>query len=125
MPVFIDPSSEQFSSFAKCGHKGEVVMLNLLRFNVDGGEQSYAEYGQAIYPMLQARGAEVIYQGAGLPTVIGGDEQWDEMLLVRYPAIDAFIDMVTSDEYQAIVHLRTAAVADSRLYPLASENGLG
>ena len=51
-------------------------------------------------------------------TVIGpADEQWDVLILVRYPSPTAFIDMVTTPEYQALSGHRTAALADSRLVP--------
>jgi hypothetical protein len=42
-------------------------------------------------------------------------ESWDEVVLVHYPSRRAFLRMVQSDAYRAIVHHRTAALADSRL----------
>ncbi|PHQ56461.1 MAG: hypothetical protein COA29_04190 [Porticoccus sp.] len=40
------------------------------------------------------------------------------MLLVRYPSIDAFLEMINSPEYKKIVHHRAAAMDDSRLMPM-------
>ena len=37
------------------------------------------------------------------------------MLLVSYPTRQAFLDMVSSPEYQAIEHLRTDALVRSEL----------
>ncbi len=47
-------------------------------------------------------------------TVIG-DEEWDVILLVRYPTRRQFVDMVNDPDYQAIAPIRSAALADSRL----------
>ena len=42
-------------------------------------------------------------------------EQWDELLLVRYPSKAAFLGMLADPEYRAATVHRTAALADSRL----------
>jgi uncharacterized protein (DUF1330 family) len=39
-------------------------------------------------------------------------------LLVRYPSLDAFLEMIDSPEYKSSVHHRTAAIDDSRLIPM-------
>ena len=47
-------------------------------------------------------------------TVIG-EEDWDEVLVVKYPSKDAFIEMAMDPEYLEILKHRTAGVLDSRL----------
>lgn len=42
-------------------------------------------------------------------------EQWDLLLLVRYPSSAAFLSMLADPEYQAATVHRSAALADSRL----------
>jgi uncharacterized protein (DUF1330 family) len=37
------------------------------------------------------------------------------MVLVKYPSVGHFVDMISAPEYQAIVHHRSAALDDSRL----------
>jgi hypothetical protein len=44
-------------------------------------------------------------------------EQWDDVLRVEYPNTKAFIDMIESSTYQAILYHRVAALEDSRLVP--------
>lgn len=90
-------------------------MLNLLRFKPDGGAESYAAYGEAVTPLLEKCGGEVIYAGQPNELVIGKD-RWDLMLLVRYPTRETFLGMVTSEEYLSVVHLREQALEDSILY---------
>ncbi len=43
------------------------------------------------------------------------DKDWHLVVLVRYPSAQAFVEMVASDEYRAVVMHRSAALADSRL----------
>jgi uncharacterized protein (DUF1330 family) len=43
------------------------------------------------------------------------DEQWDLLLLVRYPSAAAFLSMLSDPEYKAATVHRSAALSDSRL----------
>ncbi len=119
MPV--DPTPEQVSRLVKEDTGGPVVMLNLLRFKPDGGRESYEAYGAKAFPFLQESGAEIVFAGEAASPLIGEDDSdWDSVLLVRYPSVQAFLDMVTSEGYQAITHLRTEALERAELHPLAA-----
>ena len=96
--------------------EGPVVMLNLLRFK-PGGEESYAEYGAAVLPLLEKAGGRIVWSGNGGPPVIG-EGRWDLVVLVEYPTRQAFIEMTSSPEFAAASHLRTAALEASELHPL-------
>ena len=97
--------------------EGPVVMLNLLAFKPDGGAERYAEYAEAVAPLLERVGGRVLFAGAAGEVVIG-EEGWDVIALAEYPSRQAFIDMVDSPEYLAIAHLRTEALARSELHPM-------
>ena len=43
------------------------------------------------------------------------EERWDEVLLVRYPSVAAFVGMLQQHDYQAATVHRTAALEDARL----------
>jgi uncharacterized protein (DUF1330 family) len=43
------------------------------------------------------------------------DEQWDQVLLVKYPSVDAFLTMIRMPDYLAATVHREAALEDSRL----------
>lgn len=103
--------------FAARAEEGPVVMLNLLAFKPDGGEERYMEYGAAVAPLLEKVGGRIVFAGAASPALIG-EEGWDVVALVEYPSRQAFLDMVGSAEYQAISHLRTEALAKGELHPL-------
>lgn len=111
--TYINPSREQIEAFARMDLEGPLVMLNLLKFNPEGGAETYARYGQAAAPFLQAAGATVRYLGNVAATVIGGEE-WDEVILVEYPSRAAFIEMTQNPDYPS--EIRSGALLDSRLY---------
>lgn len=126
----IDPTRESIKCFAEQFPADQpVVMLNLLRFRDQAayadasiapcsGRRAYATYSKLIEPILAAAGGEVVWMGNSFSSLIAPPgEQWDEVLLVKYPNKNAFLGMIQSEAYRAIVHHRTAALADSRLVP--------
>lgn len=123
----IDPTPGAFSEALKVIPKGQpVVMLNLLAFREqakyeDGsescsGREAYARYSRKAIKHVAACGGEVVFMGAATSHLVApADEHWDEVLLVRYPSIDAFVGMVMNPEYQAFAGHRTAALHNARL----------
>ena len=105
-----------------------VVMLNLLNyrdlaepgFGVDGlsGREAYGVYGRKFAELNPRFGGEPIWMGRALNTIIG-DEDWDVVILVRYPTRRQFLDMINDPDYQAISPIRAAALADSRLVEMS------
>ena len=46
-----------------------IVMLNLLRFRPDGGQERYAAYLEVAGPIVARFGAEIIFVGDGSPAL--------------------------------------------------------
>jgi uncharacterized protein (DUF1330 family) len=129
MMKVIDPTPESFSALGKdVPANTPIVMLNLLRFKTQAeypadsefvpctGREAYARYAKHAATALVAAGAEVIWAGHALShPIVPPGEQWDNILLVRYPDIDAFLTMVMAESYQRETVHRTAALDDSRL----------
>ena len=129
----VEPTAAQLSTLDGLDQDQPIVMLNLLRFRAVAdyaehpdlaptepisGADAYQRYGEAVQPHLSEVGASVQYLATCGSTVIGPtDEQWDSIILVRYPNPAAFIGMVTKPAYQALSGHRTAALEDSRLVP--------
>jgi uncharacterized protein (DUF1330 family) len=104
------PTPEQFAALAARPPDAPVVMVNLLKFKTPDGLEHYLQYGREVASHLKRVGATVRYAG-GAPAVVIGDGQqpwWDAILVVEYPTPQAFIDMVTTQEY-AKVHEHRAA----------------
>ena len=108
------PNQDAFAAFSQRAGEGPVYMLNLLEFRPAGGAERYAEYGEAVAPLLARAAGKPVFAGRPSESLIGEGE-WDLMILVSYPTRQAFLDMVSSPEYQAIEHLRTEALVRSEL----------
>jgi uncharacterized protein (DUF1330 family) len=114
-----------FNAFVTGDADSAVVMLNLLRFEPDGGREKYLEYLRMAKPILARFGAQILFCGDGLPVLTTGSAQaWDAVVLVRYPRRSAFMNMVADPEYQRAFTIGKAAIADIVLQPLTSFDSL-
>ena len=85
-----------------------VVMVNLMRFrerSLDGdgsGWDAYLRYSALTVPMIKARGGTLLWTGDAKAVALGRQDgnQWDYLALVYYPDVAAFIDMMTSEDYE-------------------------
>jgi len=76
----------------------EIFVPNLLRFK-PGGRAEYQKYGQVSGALMRERNAWLTFALQGeLPLV--SDETWEILLLVRYPTLEALIDMNSQDSWQ-------------------------
>ena len=114
----VDLIDEQLERYLAEGPDEPVVMLNLLRFKLDGGRDRYFEYVEAMAPVMPKYGLELVYVGSGdMPLAAEPGQEWDAVVLVRYPSRQAFADMVRSPEYQAVEHLRAEGLIEATLQP--------
>jgi uncharacterized protein (DUF1330 family) len=96
--------------------QGPVVMVNLMRFHarsLDGdgsGWDAYLRYSALTVPMIKARGGTLLWTGDARAVALGEQDgnQWDYLALVYYPSVAAFVDMMTSEDYENLcdVHRR-------------------
>jgi uncharacterized protein (DUF1330 family) len=103
------------------GHQGPVVMLNLMRFypssrDGDGsGWDAYLRYSAQTVPMIKSRGGTLLWTGDAKAVALGARDgnQWDYVALVYYPSVAAFIDMMTSADYENLCdpHRRNGCAA--------------
>ena len=112
----IDPRGADLKRLMEEDPGGPVVMLNLLRFRPDGRE-SYSRYAEALGDRFLTRyGAEVLYAGQGSTVLVAEPgQEWDMVLLVRYPNREAFSRMVADPDYQEVTHLRSEALVEAVL----------
>ncbi|WP_158781447.1 DUF1330 domain-containing protein [Pantoea sp. BAV 3049] len=100
-----------------------IVMLNLIRFEPDGGRERYLDYLQMAKPVLARFGAKILFGGDGLPPLTTGQE-WNAVVLVQYPSRSAFRNLSGDAEYQVAFKVGEAAIADIVLQPLKHIDGL-
>ena len=88
--------------------RAPVVMVNLMRFHersLDGdgsGWDAYLRYSAHTVPMIKTRGGTLLWTGNAKAVALGqqAGNQWDYLALVYYPSVAAFIDMMTSADYE-------------------------
>ena len=88
--------------------QGPVVMVNLMRFHersLDGdgsGWDAYLRYSALTVPMIKARGGTLLWTGDAKAVALGpqAGNQWHYLALVYYPSVAAFVDMMTSADYE-------------------------
>ena len=110
----LTPTPEQFKAFTELQDEGPIMMVNLLKFKPDGGRESYQTYAEKFQEMMAPKGVEVLYLGHAVMSLIG-EEEWDEVIVVKYPSRDSFVEMATNEAYQEIAKYRTEGLLDSRL----------
>lgn len=91
-----------------------IYMLNALWLKSDGGRDKYLAYGEAMQPLLEKAGAEVMPNYAPEQAIIG-DWDPDVFFFVKYPNQSAFETMISSDAYKNVMHLREEAIDKSLL----------
>ena len=91
--------------------EGPVVMVNLVRFR-DRAE--YKRYSELTMPLIKARGGTVLWAGEVEGAAFGDPEKdkWDYVVLVYYPSRAAFLDMMSSAEYEKANAHREAALEE-------------
>lgn len=136
---YLEPTQDAGRAFIERKIRGEVVMLNLLRFRQIAdysatpslapdmpisGAEAYDRYIAHTLPLLKKSGGDILFMGEGGSFLIGPqDERWDRALLVRQTSVDAFLAFATDATYLAGLGHRTASVLDTRLLPLVSDAG--
>jgi hypothetical protein len=112
MSTALDTTPEQFATLAAMPADRPVVMVNLLKFEREGGIDRYLQYGREVAPHLDRVGA-VIRVASHAPAFVIGDGArpwWDALLIVEYPTPAAFVEMVTDPGYVQVHQHRAAAL---------------
>ena len=91
---------DALARFAAERVRGPFVMLNLLKFKPDGGrERFFEEYASVAMPMVEKFGARPLYV-AECGELLIGDQEWDVVAAVEYPAVGPLIDHLNSPAYR-------------------------
>lgn len=113
----IDPRGRDLKQFLDKEPDAPVVMLNLLRF-AEGGQETYEDYLRHFRPHAESHGAKIIHYGhGGTALVAEAGQEWDAVLIVRYPSRRSFSEMVADPGYRAGAHLRTGSLVEAVLQP--------
>lgn len=131
---YIAPTPASARALLAPSIKGEMVMLNLLRFRAVAdyaatpdlaphtpisGAEAFARYVEHTLPLLRESGGDLLFLAEGGGWLIGPDEErWDAVMLVRQQSVETFLAFGSNGAIRAGLGHRTAAVDDARLLPL-------
>ena len=127
MPV--NPSGEQLdalTALAGTDADGPLVMLNLNRYRDRAayeeeppgggahdvsGHEAYTRYGMTALKVLARVGGEIVWARQATMTVVGDEsDRCDEVIAVRYPSAQAFLDLALDPELTAALPHRDAGL---------------
>lgn len=130
MNAAVNPTPEQLRKMVEEGPDGPIVMVNLLKYremaayapdraeakeNLSGLE-AYRRYGAVALECVMEAGGGLVWGGQQALVFIGGGEQdWDEVICVRYPLRKAFLEMIARPDYRAATYHRDAGLARTAL----------
>lgn len=134
---YLEPTQAAGRDFVMRQIKGNVVMLNLLRFRETAnysaspelapdvpisGAAAFQKYIDHTLPYLRESGGDLIFLGAGGAYLIGPEaERWDMVMLVKQHSAESFLAFAAHEAYLGGIGHRTAALEDSRLLPMERE----
>lgn len=97
----ITPDPEDVERLRATAPDGPVLVVNLIKLHP--GAQAREAY--LAYRKAAAAGGpglvEVLHAGPAFADVCDGQEQWDYVVITRYPDFDAFAATVCAEPYQA------------------------
>jgi uncharacterized protein (DUF1330 family) len=112
----VDPTAEQIAALqaiAGTDADGPLVMLNL---NTYRDRTEYERYGKVALEVLERVGGSILWAAPATMTVIGEDgEGCDEVIAVRYPSAQAFLDLALAPEILAALPHREAGLQRAAL----------
>ncbi|MDS7598423.1 hypothetical protein [Agrobacterium tumefaciens] len=118
-------SPTAFAEFLTSKDDKAVIVMNLLRFDPDGGRERHLVYLTLAEPILARFGTKILFRGDGLPILTGSEiRKWDPVLLVQSPGRVAFKAMVDDAEYQHAFEVGASALADIVLQSLTMADDL-
>lgn len=126
----IVPEQEQLKALIEKGPKGPLVMVNLLKYRKHAaygadraeakedvsGRDAYMRYGAVAQKCVAEAGGGIVWGGNQAVVAIGdASDEWDQVICVRYPSVQAFLAMVQRPDYLAATYHRDAALERTAL----------
>ena len=137
MRADIEPTEDQLRKLATDAHEGPIVMVNLLKYRKTAdyaadapeagqgltGRAAYQRYGAIALACVGKAGGSIVWAGKQRFVAVGdADDEWDDVVCVRYPSRQAFLTMVQDGEYRAGMYHRDAGLERTAL--LCCEAGM-
>jgi uncharacterized protein (DUF1330 family) len=125
----INPDEEQLRTLLGSGEAGPLQFVNLLSYHSNArypeghelaraglsGADAYGRYGVVALDHVVRRGGTLILYNDVLQVLIGQTGSWEQIAVMQYPGVDAFVDMIRDPDYQAGLVHRDAGLAETAI----------
>ncbi len=125
----IEPEVEQLRGLLESGLAGPLEFVNLLAFRSaaeypgghelagDGssGVEAYGRYAAVALEHVARRGGRIVLFNEVDLLLVGSGPGWDQIAIIEYPGVDAFVDMISDPEYVAALVHREAGLERTEL----------
>lgn len=127
----IVPAPKQIQAMIERGPEGPLVMVNLLKYRKIAayqhdraeakenlsGRDAYQRYGIVALQHVIKRGGSVVWGGLQKLVMIGDEalNDWDEVVCVRYPSRETFLNVTQDPHYLAAHYHREAGLERTAL----------
>jgi len=119
-----EPTETQLRKITETDQESSFDMINLIKYrptaiyesaadNAIGrsGREAYQEYGLVAFPKIIGMGGSLVYKGTCDHQFVGDESQnYDDLIIVRYPSRRAYLEMFNSTEYQEAIKHRQAGL---------------
>lgn len=134
-----EPTASQLQIFRNAEQDGPINMVNLLKFRQQAeyatgdaesderlsGREAYQKYAAVAMQKILANGGSIDFLAPSEQCFVGGEEDdWDQVVIVRYPSRAAYLAGFDSADYQAAIRHRIAGL-EKRLLLQCRPNQLG
>jgi uncharacterized protein (DUF1330 family) len=125
----INPDEDQLRTLLGSREEGPLQFVNLLSYHPRArypeghelagaglsGADAYGRYGAVALDHVVRRGGTLVLYNDVLQVLIGRTQPWDQIAIMEYPGIDAFVDMIRDPDYQAGLVHRDAGLAETAI----------
>ena len=122
--ISTEPTDSQLREISEADQESPFDMINLIKYrsvaiyeseadNAFGrsGREAYQEYGMVAFSKIIGMGGSLVYRGTCDHHFVGDESQnYDDLIIVRYPSRRAYLEMFNSTEYQEAIKHRKAGL---------------
>jgi len=120
-----EPTATQLEDFRNADQSTPITMVNLLKFreianyeDADttgaqpvSGREAYQRYASVALSKIRQNGGSIEYLAPSEQCFVGDQQDdWDQVVIVRYPSRAAYLSGFDSPEYQAAIVHRVAGL---------------
>lgn len=110
----LSPNVDVIESLVAEASEGRYATVLLIRY---GSDEAYTGWIDAIIPRLSEVGARIVWAANEAVPLIGArDRRWDAIVIVEYPSLRAFLDMVQREGWPEVDRRRVDAMEANEVY---------